>query len=99
MIKPHGRLAVMTKQPSGTTHTLVAGIAGLSIAAVSRIRSGQRTPSWPTIRKIELGFSWDAAAQAGAIANGTYVREFEAVISDHAAKYFTPEDAQTPGPV
>ena len=63
------------------TNQEVADKIGLSHSGVSRIRSGQRLPSFDAMRRIEAVYNWPLSAQATAREKGTYAQEFETAIS------------------
>lgn len=60
----------------------VASACGLERSTMTRLRSAQRVPTWPTIRKIADGLKWPAQEQAMALAvtQETYCKELEEAI-------------------
>lgn len=61
----------------------VADLIGVSAGAASRLRAGKRSPSLPTMQKIERAFGWPLAEQIVVKASGqtNYGRDLEAKIS------------------
>lgn len=54
---------------------------GLTHSSVSRLRSGARLPSVPTMARIQEVYGWSVQEQVEARGRGTYADEFEAAIA------------------
>lgn len=50
---------------------------GCSVATVSRIISGERSPSVDLMKEIRRVFSWGLESQINAVEAGTYAEQFE----------------------
>lgn len=62
----------------------------LSHSSISRIRSGDRVPTYETIWRIHEVYSWPIFDQVEAILNKTYPAKFEQRLNLH---YFGPASA------
>lgn len=67
------------------TNEAVAKRLGLTHSAISRIRSGDRMPSFHTMQVIEVEFGWSIADQSEARRLDQYASEFERVINGQAS--------------
>ena len=63
-----------------TPNTKVAKELRLDPSAVSRLRSGDRTPSFDTMNRVSDAFGWPCAEQALARQRGAWSTHFERVI-------------------
>lgn len=70
-----------TTPTHAVTNTEVADKIGLNHSMVSRIRGGQRTPSFDTMAAIEAAYGWPLTEQAISRKRGTYAEDFESVIN------------------
>lgn len=61
-----------------TTNRAVADRLGLSVATISRLRSGGRNPSFPVMERIEAELGWPVAKQSTARTQGKWHLGFEA---------------------
>ena len=68
-----------------TTNVAVAEHLGLSPEGVSRLRSGDRSPSWETMVKVHLMLDWSVADQAADRLAGGWSAGFERAIRSWAA--------------
>ena len=68
---------------SAVTNNEVATKIGLDHSMVSRIRGGQRIPSFDSMVSIEAAYGWPLTEQAISRKRGTYAKDFEAVINTH----------------
>lgn len=82
------------------TNKRIANDLGVTHAAISRIRSGGRTPSLELMMRIERAIQWKLSYQAAAKEEGIYATKFEAAIKLHyienqapARNTFTPASA------
>lgn len=66
---------------SAVTNQAVADRIGITHSAVSRIRSGDRLPSFDVMRVIAEVYGWDLQSQSDARILGSYASEFEAVLA------------------
>lgn len=62
------------------TNPSIAKLLGLDPSAVSRLRSGDRNPSFDTMSRIASVFGWSAAEQTLARQTGSWAEQFECVI-------------------
>lgn len=60
------------------THDRLAKLLDLTIASVSRIRTGKRHPSMNAMLRIQSLFSWSVGEQVAARSAHRYAREFNA---------------------
>lgn len=56
------------KNPHVTLGSVAARL-GMSESSVSRLRSGRRSPSWETMRKIQTEYGWPIDEQTTVLAN------------------------------
>lgn len=75
----------------GLTNQQVGELIGLTYSAISRLRSGGRLPSIPTMYAIEAAFGWPVADQmetrigrGGAYA---WASEFDRRVRDYTSTY------------
>lgn len=66
------------------TNQWVADQIGISNSMVSKIRSGDRFPSFNVMLKIEKAFNWDTVKQIEARKDNKYQSEFEDRLTDAA---------------
>lgn len=66
--------------PIAPTNQDVAAKIGLTHSGVSRIRSGDRLPSIPTMARIETVYGWTVQDQVSARGTGKYAEEFEGAL-------------------
>jgi transcriptional regulator with XRE-family HTH domain len=67
-----------------TEHVTLGAVAArlkMSESSVSRLRSGRRSPSWETMRKIQTEYAWPIDEQTALLASGEngrarYSRQF-----------------------
>lgn len=59
------------------TNQVIADAIGAAVATVSRLRSGDRVPSFAMMQKIDRGIGWSVAKQAVARDAGCWHLEFE----------------------
>lgn len=71
-----------TTPTNAVTNTEVAERIGLDHSMVSRIRGGQRIPSFDSMAVIETSYGWPLSEQAISRKRGTYAKDFEAIIND-----------------
>lgn len=62
------------------TNQEVADRLGLTHSAISRIRSGQRLPSFQVMNRIATEYDWPLKSQVEARIHDTYAEQFEMVI-------------------
>ena len=60
-----------------TNHRAIAELLGLSIPTISRLRSGERVPSWPNQQVIAERLNWPLADQTRARERSRWYIEFE----------------------
>lgn len=69
---------------------------GVSVATVSRLRSGKREPSWSVMEAVRDTFDWTLGEQATSRDQGAWRDDFESVLrqfeADKAAKRETVGD-------
>lgn len=82
-------MSTVTTAPTPSNSEVAQRIARTH-SYVSRLRSGDRLPSWETSRNIEREYGWSLADQASARERGQWSPEFEKVLQKDAAK--TPAD-------
>lgn len=70
----------MTEAISPTNQDVAARI-GLTHSGVSRIRTGDRLPSVPTMVRIQEAYGWSVQEQTEARARGTYADDFERALT------------------
>lgn len=77
----------MTSMTTGTTVTneQIARDLKLSDSMVSRIRSGDRFPSFGTMELIALQYHWPVADQVARRMLGEYAKSFEYRVGQHYA--------------
>ncbi len=63
------------------THEFVAERLGLSVATVSRLRTGDRLPSLEVMIDISEMTKWGVDAQAVSRQRGTYAQDFNEVLA------------------
>lgn len=63
------------------TNEAVAKRLGLTHSAISRIRSGDRLPSFDTMVRIDAEYDWPIQDQTDARLLGSYHVEFERIIN------------------
>ena len=69
-----------------TTNRWIANALGVSEATVSRLRSGDRNPSFAVMAKIADTFGWPIASQSTARVQGRWHLGFEGVCHKINAK-------------
>ena len=69
-----------SRAPVRVTHRVVADKLGVTVAAVSRLRSGSRLPSFDLMCKIQGAYGWPVEEQARARVNGQWMYAFESVL-------------------
>lgn len=74
----------MTTEPNRPPHSNVAEKLGLTIATVSRIRSGDRLPSLGVMRQISNLYGWTIDQQLEARDLGDYAHEFNRRLAESA---------------
>jgi len=80
---------ILIDTESGLTNQQVGELIGLTYSAVSRLRSGDRLPSIPTMYNIEVAFGWPVADQLemrtahGATAYSTH---FDRLITEYTSR-------------
>lgn len=62
---------------AAVTNPRVGEAIGMTHSGVSRIRSGDRLPSFDAMTRIEAGLGWSHSDQAAARNAGKYAEEFE----------------------
>lgn len=67
------------------SNELVGQVLGVSHAAVSRYKSGDRLPTIDVMGKIAEVLGWSIDDQYAARQSGNYASEFAARVSNHAA--------------
>lgn len=67
------------------TNARVAKDIGVTHSMVSRIRSGDRHPSFEIMAQIERAYNWTISDQAKARTEGKYAQMFEYRVSQHYA--------------
>lgn len=76
------------------TNALVGEIIGMSHAGVSRLRSGHRHPSIPTMVRIARKFGWTVEEQVALFSPpGAYAAKFEAILVNAYGVAAEPEPA------
>ena len=68
------------RAPVRVTHRTVADKLGLTVAAVSRLRSGSRLPSFDLMWKIQEAYDWSVEEQTRARVDGQWMYAFESVL-------------------
>ena len=71
------------------THQHVANLLGLTVASVSRIRTGNRLPSLEVMTKIRDLLDWSIDDQTAARDADRYATEFNDRLERHAARILT----------
>lgn len=66
-----------TKPPTTYTAEGLAAALGVSLATISRLRSGDRRPSMALMSRIEKELGWSIETQARAWINGNWHLKFE----------------------
>jgi transcriptional regulator with XRE-family HTH domain len=72
----------MTTEPNRPPHSRVAEELGLTIATVSRIRSGDRLPSLVVMRQISKLYGWTIDEQLEARDHGEYASRFNRKLAE-----------------
>lgn len=72
----------MTTEPNRPPHSAVAKVLGLTVATVSRIRSGDRLPSLNVMRLISESYDWSLDDQLVSRDEGTYANEFNRQLAE-----------------
>lgn len=82
----------MAEARAEVTNRQIADDLGVTHAAISRIRSGDRTPSIELMMRISVLVKWSIDQQARAKSDGTYAAAFEKHMSVHyhPGSEFTP---------
>lgn len=63
-----------------TTNVEIAGRLGMTPSGISRLRSGDRRPSFALMGQIATEFGWPVSEQAQALDMGNWVDDFNTIV-------------------